>query len=159
MLAKQMEQAEPHDPTLTFKEIYTKYAAEVSKLEQATLAIPYKDTKRRIKFYWTPLNEVAESLQSGYSISPELLARIVQLGLHEKWPTAAPEDAAACAKMMRRYNTEQALAVRRANAQVGLSMLDQLVGAAVQQATAAGTARNAAIQMWSRRLLANPGMR
>ena len=147
------------DPTPIFQEVFSKYAAEVSKLEQATQAISYKDTKRRNKYYWTPLNEVAEGLQSDYSINAELLARIIQLGLDEKWPTAAPEDAAACAKMVRRYNTEHALAVRRANSQIGMSMLDHLIGTALQQIVTTASRQQAAFEMWARRQVTPPGMR
>ncbi|MGO8896883.1 MAG: hypothetical protein ACLQU5_00825 [Isosphaeraceae bacterium] len=151
-------QAQP-DPTQIFHEIYAKYAAAVAQLEQDTQSISYKDTKRRIKFYWTPLDEVAKNLQQEYSINPELLARIVQLGLHEKWPTSAPGDAEAYAKMLRRFNTEQALAIRRANAKVNMSALDQMVGAAIMRATAAGTAHNAAYEMWARRMVGSPFVR
>jgi hypothetical protein len=143
--------ARREDPTPIFQVVFSKYATAVASVERTTQSIPYRDTKRRIKYYWDPINRTAENLQSQYSVTPDLLAQIIQLGLREKWRTADPGDAAALAKMMRRFNTERTLAMHRAQADAGSLMLDRLINAAVQQQTAIGGAREAAFQAWARR--------
>ena len=138
------------DPMPTFQAIFSKYAAAVAAVERSTVSIPYRDTKRRVKYYWDPINQTAVNLQTQHNITPDLLAQIIQLGLREKWPTADPGDAEALAKMMRRFSTERTLAMHRAQADAGSLMLGRLINASLQQ-TAISAARDAALEAWARR--------
>jgi hypothetical protein len=123
----------------------------VASVERSTQSIPYRDTKRRTKYYWDPINQTAEDLQNRYNVTPDLLAQIIQLGLREKWPTADSGDAAALAKMMRRFSTERTLAMHRAQADAGSLMLGRLIDLGLRQQTAINVARDAAFQAWARR--------
>jgi hypothetical protein len=148
-----LEPAIQEDPTSDFRRIFAQYAAQVADVERSTQNISYKDTKRRVKYYWNPIHAMAAQLQQQYRVDANLLARIIQLGLREKWPTARPNDADACAKMLRRYSTERALAQRRTDAQAGDLVLNQLISIGLQRQMAVKTARDLAIQAWSRRII------
>jgi hypothetical protein len=140
-----------------YQAIYADYAAAVGKLEQETAHIRAKDTRHRKQFYWIPLEKFGQELQARHQITSYQLAEIVNQGQQENWPTQSTKDGAAVARMFRRIRTEQALIVRHAQAREDMAMLDALVNAMIQQATAAGTATNRAMAGAGRAALTAPG--
>jgi len=143
------------DPTPIFRRIYASYAAKVAEVEKVTQSIDTRDTKRRNKYYWDPINETAHGLENQYHVDSSLLAQVIQLGLREKWPNA--KDGEACAKMLRRAKVERALAMRRADAQVGDVVLQQVLALAMQRTLSDYAAREAAFQAWARRMVTTGG--
>ena len=135
-------------PTPIFQRIYATYAAKVAEVEKASQSIDTRDTKRRIKYYWDPIHKTAADLEDQYHIDSNLLAQIIQLGLRGKWPNV--QDGEACAKMLRRAKVERTQAMRRADAQVGDVVLQQILALDMQRVLSSYAARDAAFQAWAR---------
>jgi hypothetical protein len=133
--------------------MFAHYAAKVAEVERASQGIATRDTKRRNRYYWDPINATAADLEEQFHIDSSLLAQIIQLGLREKWPTTNAGDGDACAKMLRRATVERALAMRRADAQAGDVVLGQILALGMQREMSAYAARDAAFQAWARRMV------
>jgi hypothetical protein len=155
-LGKQLPPGAPaaqEDPTPTFQRIFAQYAAKVAEVERASQGIATRDSKRRNRYYWDPINGTATDLQEQFHIDSSLLAQIIQLGLRENWPTTNPGDGDACTKMLRRAKVERALAMRRADAEAGDVVLGQILALGMQRELSAYAARDAAFQAWARRMV------